>query len=260
MPSRLGDARSAGSNRLRLGLGDLDRVLGGGLAGGSLTLLAGAPGIGKSTLLLQAAAEVVARGERVLYASGEESAAQVRVRAERLGGASAEVLFLAEHGAERIVEAATVARPGLLCVDSIQTALCEETSSAAGSVSQVRESAAVFQAYAKRSGTPTVLVGHVTKGGGIAGPRTLEHLVDAVLVFEALQGEDARVLRARKNRFGRVGEMAVYRMASTGLEPIPDPARAALDRRGSGPGSTLTLSLEGARPVAVEVQALTTAS
>ncbi len=243
-----------------MGLGDFDAVLGGGFVRGSIALLAGAPGIGKSTLLLQAGAAVAAAGAEVLYASGEESAEQVRGRARRLGAEEAEVLFLPETAVERIADVAARVRPRLLCVDSIQTAVSAGTDAAAGSVTQVRECAGVLQRLAKQTGIPTVLVGHVTKGGGIAGPRTLEHIVDLVLVFEGARGEDARILRAVKNRFGRVGEIAVYRMGGEGLVPVPDPALALLGERVAGPGSALTIAMEGARPLPLEVQALTARS
>jgi len=246
--------------RLRIGLGDLDQVFGGGLVPGSIALLGGAPGIGKSTLLLQVAARVSAEGGSVLYVSGEESESQVRRRARRLGGAAGDVLFLAATSVDRITAAAEAVGPDLLCVDSIQTAMCDEVDSAPGSAVQVRDSSNALRVFAKRSGVPTVLIGHVTKGGAIAGPRTLEHLVDVVLHVEGIRGEDARVLRATKNRFGRVGELAVFRMAERGLSPVDDPGRALLSQGPRGPGSAVTATLEGARPLALEVQALSARS
>ena len=238
-----------------MGLGEIDRVLGGGFVPGSVVLLGGAPGVGKSTLLLQSAAAVATDGGRVLYVSGEESEGQVRGRAQRLGGGAGQVLFLAETAAESITDAARSCAPSLVCVDSIQTTVTAAGSSAPGSVSQVRDAADVLRAFAKESGIPTVLVGHVTKEGGLAGPRTLEHMVDVVLHFDG--GDAARVLRATKNRFGRVGELAVFRMADGGLEPVADPAALALRGRVGGPGSAITATIEGARPLAIEIQALT---
>jgi len=259
-PRPLGDRAGPGAARLSVGAGDFDRVLGGGAVEGSVVLLGGAPGIGKSTLLLQAAAAIAGAGAAVLYVSGEESEEQVRRRAARLGEGAARVLFLAETSVDAIVEAAARSSPVLLCVDSIQTTVREGLDSAPGSVSQVRGAADALRSFAKRSGTPTFLVGHVTKGGGIAGPRTLEHLVDVVLHFEGLRGEDARILRATKNRFGRVGELAVSRMSDRGLVEVTDPGRTLLEERAAGPGSALTVTIEGARAVPVEVQALTTGS
>ncbi len=257
-PGPLGAGVGEEIPRRKVGLGEVDRVLGGGLVPGSILLLGGAPGVGKSTLLLQAAGRVASSGGSVLYASGEESEEQVRRRARRIGDGAGDVLFMAETSAEAIVMAARATGPSLLCVDSIQTTVTESGSSAPGSVSQVRDAADVLRVYAKESGTPTVIVGHVTKGGGIAGPRTLEHLVDVVMQFDG--GDSGRVLRATKNRFGRVGELAVFRMANAGLVPVSDPGQFALRDRAEGPGSAVTATLEGARPLVVEVQALTTPS
>ena len=242
--------------RRSVGFGEIDRVLGGGFIPGSVVLLGGAPGVGKSTLLLQTAGRVARTGTTVLYASGEESEEQVRRRAQRLGKGAGDVLFMAETSAEAIVAAARTTAPDLVCVDSIQTTVTEEGASAPGSVSQVRDAANVLRVFAKESGVPTVIVGHVTKEGGIAGPRTLEHMVDVVLQFDG--GEAARVLRATKNRFGRVGELAVFRMAESGLVPVSDPGQFALRDRVAGPGSSVTATMEGTRSLVVEVQALTT--
>lgn len=260
-PGSLAAFPESATGRLLFDLGDLDRVLGGGLVPGSIALLGGPPGIGKSTLLLQIAARAGRDGRAPLYVSGEESGDQVRSRATRLGGRAEEVLFLGATSLERILEAAASVHPSLLCVDSIQTTVASGSSSAPGTVSQVRECAAALQAFAKRSGTPTVLVGHVTKGGLIAGPRTLEHLVDVVLHFEGPRAEGHRILRATKNRFGRVGEFAMFRMGMSGLYPIIDPGAVLLADRVAGvPGSAITVTLEGARAVPVEVQALTAGS
>ncbi len=260
VPAPLREAGEGSVKRLELGFGDMDAVLGGGLVEGSIALLGGTPGVGKSTLVLHAAACAAEGGATVLYASGEESADQVRGRAQRIGSAAGDVLFLAATSAEAIVAAAGKAKPALLVVDSIQTTRSEQRDSAPGSVPQVREAAEALRLFAKRTGTPTLLVGHVTKGGALAGPRTLEHLVDVVLHLEGARGEDVRILRATKNRFGRVGELAVFRMSGGGLEPVPDPGSELFRHRVAGPGSALTVTLEGARPVPVEVQALTSRS
>ncbi|HEX7951200.1 MAG TPA: DNA repair protein RadA [Candidatus Limnocylindrales bacterium] len=249
--------------RLRLGIDELDRVLGGGLVPGSLVLVGGEPGIGKSTLLLQAAAGL-ARGSHggVLYATGEESPGQVRLRAARLGLLAGEpgerVRVLAEHDVGRIVEVARAERPELVIVDSIQTATLDELEGAAGSVGQVRESALRLMELAKGDGIAVILVGHVTKEGSIAGPKTLEHLVDAVVNLEGERYAALRLLRATKNRFGSTDEIGVFEMEDRGLVEVADPARAFLHgHAGSAPGSVVAPTLEGSRPILVEVQALT---
>ena len=263
-PAGLAAIADADLPRLSLGIGELDRVLGGGLVPGSLVLVGGEPGIGKSTLLLQAAAGLTrASGgtSQVLYASGEESPGQVRLRAARLEllvGASAEgVRVLADHDVGRICEIARAERPGLVVVDSIQTATVDELDGAAGSVGQVRESALRLMELAKGDGIAVILVGHVTKDGSIAGPKTLEHLVDAVINLEGERYAALRLLRATKNRFGSTDEIGVFEMAETGLREVADPARAFLaDHGGSAPGSVVAPTLEGSRPLLVEVQAL----
>ena len=254
--------------RFSIGIGELDRVLGGGLVPGSVVLLGGEPGIGKSTLLLQAAAGLTRAsggGAHVLYATGEESPGQVRLRASRLGllaGTAADgVRVLAEHDVERIVEIARTERPGLVIVDSIQTATVAELDGAAGSVGQVRESTLRLMDLAKGDGIAVILVGHVTKDGTIAGPKTLEHLVDAVVGLEGERYAALRLLRATKNRFGSTDEVGVFEMVETGLVEITDPARAFLtDHDGSAPGSVVAPTLEGSRPLLVEVQALVSPS
>ncbi|MEO8571519.1 MAG: DNA repair protein RadA [Chloroflexota bacterium] len=264
LPVGLGAIAEADLPRLSLGIGELDRVLGGGLVPGSLVLLGGEPGIGKSTLLLQAAAGLTRgaeTGRGVLYATGEESPGQVRLRAARLGlldGPSSDgVRVLAEHDVGRIVEAARAERPGLVVVDSIQTATVEELEGAAGSVGQVREATLRLMDLAKGDGIAVILVGHVTKDGSIAGPKTLEHLVDAVVNLEGERYAALRLLRATKNRFGSTDEIGVFEMAETGLLEVADPARAFLaDHGGSAPGSVVAPTLEGSRPLLVEVQAL----
>jgi DNA repair protein RadA/Sms len=253
------------SSRLTTGLGELDRVLGGGLVPGSLVLIGGEPGIGKSTLVLQAAAgaadALATRGGHVLYATGEESAAQVQLRANRLGllerPAGEGIRILAERSVDTIADAARSARPAVLVVDSIQTVFTGDLEGAPGNVGQVRECAARLMRYAKETGTTVFVVGHVTKGGGIAGPKTLEHIVDTVLYFEGENTVDHRVLRATKNRFGSVDEIGVFRMAETGLEPVANPSELFMgDRAFGASGSAVTALLEGSRPLLVEIQGL----
>ena len=244
-PVALADIGEADVPRLATGLGELDRVLGGGLVPGSLVLVGGEPGIGKSTLLLQVAAGLASP---VLYATGEESAAQVRLRAGRLGLLAGDpgraVQVLAEHDIGSIVEAARSARPAVVIVDSIQTATVEDLDGAAGSVGQVRESTIRLMDFAKGEGVTVVLVGHVTKDGAIAGPKTLEHLVDAVVSVEGERYAALRLVRAAKNRFGSTEEVGVFEMAGTGLLEVSDPARAFLaDHPEPAPGSVVAPSL-----------------
>ncbi len=261
VPVPLSAPAEAAVRRLPTGLPELDRVLGGGIVPGSLLLIGGEPGVGKSTLLLQVAGGVAAAHGGVLYATGEESAGQVRLRAARLGlaaGPAAEavaVLATSEVGA--IVEAARAARPALVVVDSIQTMTVDELDGPAGSVGQVRESALRLMELAKGEGIAVVLVGHVTKDGSIAGPRTLEHLVDAVIDLGGERGGVMRLLRASKNRFGSTDELGVFEMGESGLREVADPGRAFLaDHEGTAPGSVVAATLEGTRPLLVEVQAL----
>jgi DNA repair protein RadA/Sms len=247
--------------RLPVGLGELDRVLGGGLVPGSLVLVGGEPGIGKSTLLLQAAAGLAADGRAVLYATGEESGGQVRLRADRLGllagPAASAIRILAEHDVDRIVAAARTLRPAAVIVDSIQTATLDELDGPAGSVGQVREAALRFMELAKGEGIAVILVGHVTKDGSIAGPKTLEHLVDAVVSIEGERGGTLRLVRASKNRFGATDEVGVLEMVEAGLREVADPARAFLvEHPVPAPGSVVAATLEGSRALLVEVQAL----
>lgn len=245
--------------RTTTGIGEFDRVLGGGLVEGAVVLIGGDPGIGKSTLLLQALA-AMAGGLPALYVTGEESLAQVAGRAARLGLPLDGLSALAETGVERILEQAAKMRPKLLVADSVQTLWTETLTAAPGSVSQVRESAARLVRYAKETGTAIFLVGHVTKEGGIAGPRVLEHMVDAVLYFEGDSGSRFRVLRAFKNRFGAVNELGVFAMGDKGLREVPNPSAIFLSGSGHQPGSCVMVTREGTRPLLVEVQALVDAS
>jgi DNA repair protein RadA/Sms len=262
--TRLVDVGEPERPRLPVGIAELDRVLGGGLVPGSLVLVGGEPGIGKSTLLLQAAAGIAATvgPDRVLYATGEESAAQVRLRAERLGllaGHGGGIGIVTESSIDRIAEAVAAAPspPALLVVDSVQTATVDELDGAAGSVGQVRAVALRLMEIAKPAGMAVVLVGHVTKDGTIAGPKTLEHLVDAVLTLEGERYAAIRLLRATKNRFGSTEEVGVFEMSEAGMREVADPARAFLgDHDGPAPGSVVAPTLEGSRPLLVEVQGL----
>ena len=252
----LAEVAQPAESRTTVGIGEFDRVLGGGLVDGSVVLVGGDPGIGKSTLLLQT---LGALGERLpgLYVTGEESLAQVASRAQRLGLPLAPLRALAETCIERILEQAVAARPRVLVIDSIQTIWTELLTAAPGSVSQVRESAAKLVRFAKESDTSVFLVGHVTKEGGIAGPRVLEHMVDAVLYFEGESGSRFRVLRAFKNRFGAVNELGVFAMGDKGLREVPNPSAIFLSAHsGPTPGSAVMVTREGTRPLLVEVQAL----
>lgn len=242
--------------RLRTGIGELDRVLGGGLVPGSLVLLGGAPGIGKSTITAMALGNLAASGRRVLYVTGEESAAQVRMRAERLGASALEVPALAETDVAAVVAAIEAERPEACVVDSVQTLHSAELTSAPGSVAQVREVAGGLMEVAKRNGTALVLVGHVTKDGAVAGPRVLEHLVDCVLLFEGERERSYRTLRALKNRFGATSELGVFEMREEGLVAVEDPSARFVDEATAAAGSVVLCAMEGSRPLLVEVQAL----
>jgi DNA repair protein RadA/Sms len=256
-PAALSTVSATATPRLRTGMPELDFVLGGGIVPGSLVLVGGEPGIGKSTLLLQAAALIQGAGASVLYVSGEESPLQVKLRAERLAEDAGEVRILGETMLDRILQVAERDRPRVVIVDSIQTVATDGVEGAPGGVGQVRECAARLMRYAKATGVAVVLVGHVTKDGGIAGPKTLEHMVDTVLYFEGEGRGDHRVLRATKNRFGSVDEIAVFRMTTAGLIPVANPSALFLGDRTSRPsGSAVTALMEGTRPLLVEVQAL----
>jgi len=242
--------------RLRTGIAELDRVLGGGLVPGSVVLIGGDPGIGKSTLLIQALAEI-GRAATVLYVSGEESADQIALRAHRLGLKGEAVRLLTENQVENILACARAERPQVIVLDSIQTLFTEILESAPGSVAQVRESAAQLVRFAKSHGTALFLVGHVTKEGTLAGPRVLEHMVDTVLYFEGDAGGSFRVVRAIKNRFGAVNEIGVFVMTEAGLREVGNPSALFLSRQGDAvAGSVVLATQEGTRPLLVEVQAL----
>ena len=246
--------------RLHAGIGELDRVLGGGLVPGSLVLLGGAPGIGKSTLTGMALGNLAAAGRRTLYVSGEESPAQVRLRAERLGPAALQVPVIAETDLDAVLATIEAERPEVCVIDSVQTLHAGELSGAPGSVGQVREVAGRLMRVAKGGGTAIVLVGHVTKEGALAGPRVLEHLVDCVLLFEGERERTYRTVRALKNRFGSTSEVGVFEMHEGGLVEVLDASARFVGQATRAPGSVVLASMEGSRPLLVEVQALVSPS
>ncbi len=257
MPVALDDLVIDDETRLSLGIPEFDRVLGGGLVAGSLVLIGGDPGIGKSTLILQAAGNAAAQAP-VLYVSAEESAVQVKMRAERLGLSAGKLLVLAETSLDAALRQADEIAPGLLVVDSVQTVFTEAAGSSSGSIAQLRECAGTLMRWAKACGIPVVLIGHVTKDGDIAGPRLLEHVVDAVLYLEGERFSSYRLLRAVKNRFGSVDEVGVFEMTGSGLRGVKNPSEAFIAERASGAvGSVVVPVMEGTRPVLVELQALT---
>ena len=258
-PMQLKDITLTSESRIVTGVNEFDRVMGGGIMSGSFVLIAGDPGIGKSTLMTELAKYLPDR--KVLYVTGEESPRQVKIRSQRLGVASDNLFLFSETNVERIIDAAQEIGPDLLIVDSIQTTFRPDIQSAPGSVSQVRESAAALLQFAKSFETPTFLVGHVTKEGSIAGPRILEHMVDTVLYFEGDRHHAFRILRAVKNRFGSTNEIGVFEMRATGLIEVTNPSEIFLSERSYGAsGSTVVCSLEGTRPVLVEIQALVTST
>ncbi|HEY3045374.1 MAG TPA: DNA repair protein RadA [Vicinamibacterales bacterium] len=255
------DVEIAQHARLSTSIDEFDRVLGGGVVPGSLVLLGGEPGIGKSTLLLQAAANMARTAGPVLYSSGEESEHQIKSRGERLAVGAAPLYLLAETCLERILEEIARIKPALVIVDSIQTVFSLKFQSAPGSISQVREAATQLLFAAKGQNVPTFLVGHVTKDGSLAGPKALEHVVDTVLYFEGERHHSHRVVRAVKNRFGAVSELGVFEMTSAGLRAVPNPSRMFLaERPTNAPGSAVLCMVEGSRPMLVEVQALVSTS
>lgn len=243
--------------RIRTGMSECDYVLGGGVVPGSLVLVGGDPGIGKSTLLLQLSQSIAASGKKVLYVSGEESAAQIKLRAERLGTTHTELYVLAETDLDIAVQSVENLRPDFLIIDSIQTVFRPDLTSAPGSVAQVRECTGILLRVAKSLGVATFIVGHVTKDGVLAGPRMLEHMVDAVLYFEGERHHMYRVLRAVKNRFGSTNELAIFEMREEGLVQVTNPSEMFLSERSdTAPGSAVVAVLEGSRPLLLEVQAL----
>lgn len=257
-PQPLSHISPEGFQRVPLAIGEVNRVLGGGLVPGSLVLVSGDPGIGKSTLLLQVAAQLGAEYGPVLYVSAEESPQQIKLRAERLGVAQENLYVVAETDIEVILAHAAALQPALVVVDSIQTVALETIASTAGSVTQVRECTSVLMRWAKTSHVPVLIVGHVTKEGTIAGPRVLEHIVDVVLYLEGDRFGQYRVLRGVKNRFGSTDEVGIFEMAGAGLLEVTNPSEAFLQERvTNAAGSTVAVTVEGTRPILVEVQALT---
>src|SRR5712691_5904276 len=256
-PVPLSEIETELASRRPLAWGELNRVLGGGIVPGSIVLVGGEPGVGKSTLLMHAAQQIAAAGGTVLYASGEESPQQIRMRASRLGSLSAGILLLAENDLDAICEAIRAEAPQLVIVDSIQTVTDAGFEGGAGSVTQVRESAARLMRLAKEIGVPIFLVGHVTKDGAIAGPRVLEHIVDTVLYLEGDRRQELRILRAMKNRFGSAEEIGVFAMGEVGLQEVADPSAALLSGAAFvAPGIAVVAALEGTRPLLVEIQSL----
>jgi len=256
-PKKLKDVVGIDAVRVSTGIGELDRVLGGGLVKGSLILVGGEPGIGKSTLILQLCDKVKGDG-KVLYVSGEESAEQVKIRADRLGINNDDVMFLGETNIDDIQEAILMLQPKLVIVDSIQTMYSDEITSAAGTVSQVREITARIMRICKDNGITTIIIGHVTKDGNIAGPRVLEHMVDTVLYLEGERYFSYRVLRSVKNRFGSTNELGMFEMKNEGMVEITNPSSILISERSDNPtGSVVVASMEGSRPLLIELQALT---
>jgi DNA repair protein RadA/Sms len=260
-PVRLTEVSDAAETRAGSGIAEFDRVMGGGVVPSSATLIGGDPGIGKSTILLQVAKGLAREGKPVLYVSGEESEAQVKLRAARLGVEEREIYLLAETSAEKVMAVASELSPSTLLIDSIQTMFTSDLPGAPGSVGQVRECAGRLVFYGKKAGISVFLVGHVTKEGTIAGPRVLEHLVDTVLYFEGEKGHPYRILKAVKNRFGSTNEIGVFEMRASGLAEVADPSGLFLSERSGDTSGTLVFpAIEGTRPLLVEVQALASQS
>jgi DNA repair protein RadA/Sms len=256
-PVLLGEIQARDEDRFVTKIGELDRVLGGGIVSGSVVLIGGDPGIGKSTLVLQMLRQVSEFRGKALYVSGEESPSQIKMRAQRLGVRTDNLYVLAETQLEEIIHAADGLEPQVLVIDSIQTMFTSELPSAPGSVGQVREVSGRLMIHAKRTGMPTFLIGHVTKDGAIAGPRVLEHIVDTVLYFEGDKGHSFRILRAVKNRFGSTNEIGVFEMKESGLAEVSNPSEIFLaERPADATGSVVVSSLEGTRPILAELQAL----
>jgi DNA repair protein RadA/Sms len=255
MPVAIGAIDGDTTQRISTDIAALDRVLGGGLVAGAVTLVGGEPGIGKSTLLLQAA-EQLARDGVVLYVSGEESPRQIAIRARRLGTMNDNIRLFAETSVERIISVAESMKPVAVIVDSIQTVHTTTSASTPGSVGQVRDSAGMLMTAAKRLNVPIFLIGHITKEGTIAGPKSLEHIVDTVLYFEGEKFQNYRVVRAYKNRFGPANEVAIFEMHDNGLQEVPNPSAALISQRSTAAGSAIVAAVEGTRPLLIEVQAL----
>lgn len=256
-PTSILNVTTSEDTRIGTGMQELDRVLGGGIVKGSLTLVGGDPGIGKSTLLLQVCRNLTVTENKVLYVSGEESLQQIKLRAERLGGFTKDMLLLCETNLEAIEGAVTKVMPEVVIIDSIQTMYLEEVASGAGSVSQVREVTGRLMRIAKQLDVAIFIVGHVTKEGTVAGPRTLEHMVDTVLYFEGEKNAIYRVLRSVKNRFGSTNEIGVFEMKDTGLYEVENPSQVMLNGRPlDAAGSVVVCSMEGTRPILIEIQAL----
>lgn len=254
-PVKVSEIPPGNEERIKMPSGELNRVLGGGLVTGSMVLIGGEPGIGKSTLVLQNVLSIMSR--RILYVSGEESAAQLKMRAERLGRLSDTTYIVTETSLEAIMDHIESVKPGLLVVDSIQTIASDQIESSAGSVSQVRECAATLLRYAKTTGVPVLLIGHITKEGSIAGPKVLEHIVDVVLHFEGDKHYMYRILRSIKNRFGSTSELGIYEMCQRGLREVTNPSEMLLSNDGDElSGVAVGVTLEGARPLLIEAQAL----
>ena len=257
VPQPIGEVVMSETSRIKTGIGEFDRVLGGGVVSGSAVLIGGDPGIGKSTLLLQALNKIASSDYKVLYISGEESVRQTKMRAERLSALSPQLFVLAENSLEKIIKEVKTLKPKVIVIDSIQTVFTLELQSAPGSIGQVRESSARLVMLAKSKDISTFIIGHVTKEGAIAGPRVLEHMVDTVLYFEGDRGHPYRVLRAVKNRFGPANEIGVFEMKDSGLAEVFNPSEIFLTQRSMEvPGSVVVSCMEGTRPILVEIQAL----
>ena len=256
-PISYAEIESQDDARTSSGIEEFDRVLGGGIVAGSLVLIGGAPGIGKSTIVIQMADKLSQSTAKVLYVSGEESERQIKMRGERLGLNAENLFLLPETNLENILSETERLKPDFVIVDSIQTVFSENIESAPGSVSQVREVAGQFMMFAKQTGTPVFLIGHVTKEGSIAGPKALEHIVDTVLYFEGDRHHNHRIIRATKNRFGAANEIGIFEMTNEGLTPVANPSEVFLQERPEGAsGSVVTVCMEGTRPMLVEIQSL----
>ena len=261
VPTSLLDVETTEDSRIGTGMKELDRVLGGGIVRGSLTLVGGDPGIGKSTILLQVSRNLTMSGNKILYVSGEESLTQIKIRADRLGGFDKDMLVLSETNLDAIIGAITKVNPEVVIIDSIQTMFVDEIGSSAGSVSQVREVTGQLMRVAKQMNIAIFIVGHVTKEGTVAGPRTLEHMVDTVLYFEGEKNAVYRILRGVKNRFGSTNEIGVFEMKDTGLYEVDNPSKVMLSGRPlDASGSVVVCSMEGTRPILIEIQALVSGS